>query len=141
MFVLTHLINKKLDRGLNVGGKKSGDVTNQVNIEIIDMLPVGHGTKRRDLLNFYWGVGVTCNEQVVLIDGTQYYVVKIQKVHEGYTGMEADLRIDDIIYQIDGKNVTTQNNMTGIDSTEIVLTIKRGTNTIIKRVKRTKVYF
>lgn len=110
---------------------------------IIDIVPqYNQGLKpKKELKNFFWGIGVTCNQLFEHYPNGLFWVIKVNIVHQGYSAEEAGLVPGDEIYLIDNKPITVENEIAGKQPRKMVLTILRGNSTLIKSVERVKVYF
>lgn len=111
-------------------------------IQIIEFeLTTGDVTK--ELKTFYWGLGISCDEQLREIPGYgRRYSVLVQIVHVGYSGEASGLKSGDIIFEIDGKPVTPNNDIRGEGPSNILLTILKKNGKVIKiTVPRVKVYY
>lgn len=107
--------------------------------DIIAMTP-GPGEKK-ELKNFYWGLGFTSAEYVDYVDHVQYLIVEVNYPYEGYAGWEAGLLPGDKIYLVNGERISGTNDIRGDGPTDITLTILRGSANIIIHTKRCKVYY
>ncbi len=110
--------------------------------EIIEFSVVS-GDTVKPLNNYYWGLGLSCDEGIRYIPGYgQMFSVIIQIAHSGYSGESAGLQPGDVIFEINNKPIDYTNDLKGDGPANLLLTIMKRDGSIIKKtVPRVKVYY
>jgi hypothetical protein len=135
MAKVIELTNKKYAADQDTKNNKGSSVN------IIEFSALADGEKR-ELNNFYWGLGISCDEKLILIPGYGImYSVIVEVVHSGYSGESSGLQPKDVIFQLDSKLIQPENDIKGDGPSNISLTIMRNGSIITINTKRVKVYY
>lgn len=131
-------LNKK--SGLGNGGNNT---QNTNSYEIIDIdIASGDLNKKKELINYFWGIGVTVNQKIRFINNESLFVIEVIQTHSGYCAETNGIAPGDSIFKINGLAITNNNDLIGDGPTKITLTIlKRSGNIVNVTFNRCKVYY
>lgn len=113
-----------------------------VPIEIIETTDLEEGTIKKQLENYYWGIGIETIqkfEQISSFGGLN--VLEVISVKKGYSAFDANILVNDKILLLDGYPMNEENNIKGDGPKILYLTILRNNIIINILVKRVKVYY
>lgn len=120
-------------------GSESDKKGQDVGIEIIEISDTVNteDQKKKELKNFYWGIGITSSHT---FSGPSEYV-EVVDVASGYSAESAGLQRGDIIMEIDGLPISNINDIRGDKPRKMLLTINRKGVIVRIQIERVKVYY
>lgn len=110
------------------------------NIQIVEI--TGKTTKEAAKpRGYYWGLGISINENPMVISGMMYPVKIIKHAYQGYCGDYGGLIVGDVVYLINGDLIVGDNDFRGDGPRKMILTILRNGSTVRLQIDRCKIYY